>query len=270
MAMTRGGWRALGLRRRGALWRRPHAEYRCAQVGAYRVYWVEAGSGPGLVLLHGLCGSSRWWNANIPALAARHRVLAVDLVGAGRSRCPRPLPEPATLADLLAGWLREIGAGPVHLVGHSMGGHVAIHLAAKHPDRVSRLVLADAAGLPRPLAPLAVARWAYQIAPPSRWGDPAFLPVIWRDALRTGPVSALRALHGIVRDDVTPLLPRIAAPTLVIWGAGDTVVPLEHGHAMRDAIPGAVLEVIEGAHHNPMVDRPEEFNRIVLRFLEGE
>lgn len=261
--------RGLGLRRRGRLWRRPHTEYRSTLVDGYRIHWVEAGSGPAVVLLHGLCGSSRWWNANIPALAADFRVLAVDLVGFGRSRCPGPLPDLAGLADLLASWMEQVGAASAHLVGHSMGGHVAIHLAARHPERVRRLVLADAAGLPRRLTAAEVARWAYQIAPPTRWGDPAFLPVIWRDALRAGPVTALRALHGIVTDDVTPLLPRIQAPTLIVWGAGDTVIPVDHGEALRDGITGARLEVIPGAYHNPMVDRPEAFNRIVQGFLEG-
>jgi pimeloyl-ACP methyl ester carboxylesterase len=261
--------RALGLRRTSQ-WRRPHAAYHSTQVQGYRVHWVEAGAGQPLVLLHGLCGSSRWWNANIPALSERFRVLAVDLVGFGRSRCAGPLPDIASLADLLARWIEGVAGTAAHLVGHSMGGHLAIHLAARHPERIARLVLADTAGLPRRLSPAAVARWVYQVAPPTRWGDPAFLPIILRDALRAGPVTAIRALRDIVADDVSPLLPRITSPTLILWGAGDTIIPLENALVLRERIEGARLEVIEGAFHNPMVDQPAAFNRAVLDFLDPQ
>lgn len=264
------GWRLRRVLRHARRWRRTPAEYHQAEVAGYRFHWVEAGEGIPVVLLHGLCGSSRWWSANLPHLAERFRVLAVDLVGFGRSRRPGPLPGLAALADLTAAWMAQAGASPAHLVGHSMGGHLAIHLAARHPGSVRRLVLVDAAGLHRPLSPRELARWMYEIAPPRRWGDPSFLPVIWSDSWRAGPITAVRALRGIVSDDVSPLLPRIAAPTLVVWGQGDSVIPPIHGERMRDAIPGARLLILSEAYHNPMVDRPEAFNQAVGGFLEAE
>ncbi|MDB4947946.1 MAG: dihydrolipoamide acetyltransferase-like protein [Gemmatimonadetes bacterium] len=240
------------------------------EVGPYRVHALSTGSGAEtVVLLHGLSGSGRWWARNLPAFARRYRVAVPDVVGFGRSRGPGRLPDLEGLAAILARWLDTLGPGRVHLVGHSMGGQLAIHLAAGFPDRVGRLVLCDAAGIPRRRGARELLRFARGVAPPSRWGDPRFLPVIVGDALTAGPRSILRALAHIVRDDVRPLLPRIQAPTLVLWGANDTVVPLEHGREMRRSIPGARLLVLPHAAHNPMVDRPAAFNRAVLRFLRG-
>jgi pimeloyl-ACP methyl ester carboxylesterase len=242
-----------------------------ADVGPYRVHWVESGVGAEtVVLIHGLSGSSRWWQRNVPALAAKYRVVVPDLIGFGRSRCPGPLPAMPAVADLFARWMEVARTGPVHLVGHSMGGHLAVHVAARHPELIRRLVLVDAAGLPRPLTMGALVRFVYELAPPKQWGDPAFLPVIWGDAFTAGPLAVAQGLRNVLRDDVRPLLPKLTAPTLVLWGTGDTIVPLEHARIFRDTIPGARLALIPSAFHNPMVDQPEAFNRLLVAFLAGE
>ena len=241
-----------------------------ADVGAYRVHWVEAGAGSEcVVLLHGLSGSSRWWQRNIPAFAATRRVLVPDVIGFGRSRAPGRLPDVPTLARVLAEWMEQAAGGAAHLVGHSMGGHLALRIAASWAERVRRLVLVDAVGIPRTHTPRDLLRLAWEAAPPRRWGDPRFLPVIWGDALLAGPFNVMRGLYHILRDDVRPLLASIRAPTLVVWGARDGLVPLEHGRVLRAGIPGARLLVIPRACHNPMVDRPAEFNAALLRFLDG-
>ncbi len=243
---------------------------RTTDVGSYRVHSVETGEGPEVVaLLHGLSGSSRWWQRNIPALSATRRVVVPDLIGFGRSRGAGVLPDIATLADVLAEWLESAVGEPVHLVGHSMGGHLSIHLAARHPERVRRLVLVDAAGIPRPLTARTAARFAYDVAPPRRWGDPRFLPVIWGDVLAAGPFNVLAGLLHVLRDDVRPLLPGIQAPTLIVWGQRDSVIPVADGREMRALIPGSRLLVLPGAYHNAMVDRSKAFNTAVLGFLDG-
>jgi pimeloyl-ACP methyl ester carboxylesterase len=150
-----------------------------------------------------------------------------------------------------------------------MGGHLALRIAAGRPELVRRLVLADAVGIPRTYTPRDLLRLAWESAPPRRWGDPRFLPVIWADALVAGPFNVLRGLYHILRDDVRPLLGSISAPTLVVWGGRDGLVPLEHGRLLRAGIPGSRLLVIPRAYHNPMVDRPDEFNAAVLAFLDG-
>lgn len=244
---------------------------RTDDIDVWRVHSVEAGEGSEtVVLLHGLSGSSRWWQRNIPALAGTRRMVVPDVIGFGRSRGRGPLPPIRALADLLAEWIEAVVDEPAHLVGHSMGGHIALHLAARHPERVRRLVLADAAGIPRPLTARMAARFAYDVAPPRRWGDPRFLPVIWRDTLAAGPINVLAGILHVLRDDVRPLLPDVRVPTLVLWGERDTVIPLEHGRELRRLIPGSRLVVLNGAYHNPMVDQADAFNTAVLRFLDGD
>lgn len=242
------------------------------EVGPYRIHTVEFGeeeSDP-LVLLHGLSGSSRWWKRNVLDLSRDFRVLVPDIVGFGRTRARGRLPEIPRLAEVLAGWMERLGLDPVALVGHSMGGQISAHLAARHPERVRRLVLVDAAGIPRPVTPRSVVRFARDLAPPSRWGDPAFIPVIAGDALFAGPRTILRAIVHILRDDVRPLLPGISVPTLVVWGERDTLIPLAHAREFHERIPGSRLVVLSRAAHNPMVDRPDAFNRLLRGFLHEE
>ncbi len=242
------------------------------EVGPYRIHAAEFGAAAGepLVLLHGLSGSSRWWRRNVHALSRESRVVVPDVIGFGRTRARGPLPEIGGTADFLARWMDLLSLERVDLVGHSMGGQISMHLAARFPDRVRRLVLVDAAGVPRAVTPRNVLRFAAEVAPPSRWGDPLFLPTIFGDALLAGPRVILRSIAHILRDDVRHLLPRIQAPTLVLWGELDTIVPLEHARTLREAIPGSRLVVLRGAAHNPMVDRADDFNRTVSAFFRGE
>ena len=106
------------------------------------------GSGPPLILLHGLSGSGRWWSRNVPVFSRSFRTYSVDLPGFGQSRGVR-WSRLDDIADRLADWLVDEGLPRAHIVGHSLGGAVAARLAARHPNRVDRLVLVDAAIRPR-------------------------------------------------------------------------------------------------------------------------
>lgn len=240
-------------------------------IGPHRIYSLERGTGSeAVVLLHGLSGSSRWWDRNLGALAEHYRVIVPDVIGFGRTRSPRPLPDLDTIAATLAHWMEAVDAPSVHLVGHSMGGQLAVRVAAHFPLRVRRLVLVDAAGIPRLARARELFRFATEVAAPARWGDPRFLPVIVGDAFSAGPRTIGRALGYVIRDDVRPLLPRVAAPTLVVWGQRDCILPPEHAEIFRAQLPDARLVILDGAAHNPMVDRPDDFNRVVIGFLQGE
>lgn len=237
----------------------------------YEIHALDIGSGAEpLVLLHGLSGSGRWWHRNLAGLSADRRVLVPDMIGFGRTRCPGPIPTIAELAGILDRWMEHLGVPSAHVAGHSMGGQIAIHLAARFPQRVSRLVLVDSAGLHPAPTPRTLARFAADILPPVRWGDPTFLPIILRDSLRAGPRSITRSIAHIFTDNVGSLLEQVAAPTLVLWGKRDSFVPLEHARELRSRIPDSQLVVLERAAHNPMVDCPLEFNQAVVRFLQGE
>jgi pimeloyl-ACP methyl ester carboxylesterase len=222
-------------------------------------------SGPPLVLLHGLAGSDAWWKRNVPALAAAFQVVAIDLPGFGSSHPDSRLilDEVPAQVDALLG---ELGIERANVMGHSMGGLVAGGLAADHPERVDRLILVDAGFLS--FDPT----WRHRLIGPLQtlpWTSPSILPILVRDAIRSGPVRMARATAQVMRKDWRHKLPAISAPTLVIWGEHDRVCNPRIGKQIVAAVPDARLVVIRGAGHNPMWEKPAEFNREVLEFLRG-
>jgi pimeloyl-ACP methyl ester carboxylesterase len=212
-----------------------------------------------VVLAHGLSGSARSWDRNRAALADRFEVHAVDLHAVSR---PFVLAE---AADHLVAWMSERDLSRASLVGHSMGAAVALDLAARFPERVERLVLVDAAVRPMPL------RRRLGGAVVSGWRSPVSLKArTAADALRAGPVTLWRATRQVLEIDLTTRLSAVQAPTLVVWGELDTLVPLENGRDLVASLPDARLSVIPGAGHAPMWERPAAFNELVLDFLAPE
>ncbi|MEA2237077.1 MAG: hypothetical protein QOC81_1801 [Thermoanaerobaculia bacterium] len=230
-------------------------------------FWeTRAGSGTPIVLLHGLGGSSDWWRHNIDVLAERYQVSAVDLVGFGRNRfflrrSNLPL-RFEDIAALLARWIESSFDEPVHLAGHSMGGHIAIHLAASRPDLVRSLVLIDATGIPFEVAPGAHIE---SLAMPHGWRT--FLLILARDLFRAGPTAIAVAFARLLRDDARPLLSKLTMPVLLVWGEHDPLVPLTYARQMLALVPHAQLRVIPRAGHIPMWENPRAFNEALLSFL---
>jgi pimeloyl-ACP methyl ester carboxylesterase len=222
-----------------------------------------AGSGPPLILLHGLSGSRRWWGRNVPAFADSYRTYTVDLPGFGESRGVR-WSRLDDIADRLADWLVDEGLTHAHIAGHSLGGAVAARLAARHPDRIDRLVLVDAAIRPR--GTRLTARPAH-VMRTIGCGSLGFAPLLVRDLLRCHPRSFVAATVDALQTDWEPLLRRIEAPTLVVWGARDAITPLAIGQEIAAVVPGARLITLAEAGHNPMWERAEAFNAEVLGFL---
>jgi pimeloyl-ACP methyl ester carboxylesterase len=219
-----------------------------------------AGSGPPLILLHGLSGSGRWWGRNVPAFADCFRTYTVDLPGFGQSRGVR-WSRLDDIADRLADWLVDEGLSQAHVAGHSLGGAVAARFAARHPERIDRLVLVDAAiRLP---GTRTVARQVRAIGRSSL----GFAPLLVRDLLRCHPRSFVAATVDALQTDWEPHLRRIKAPTLVVWGERDAITPRALGHEIAAVVPGARLFTLAEAGHNPMWERAEAFNAEVLRFL---
>jgi pimeloyl-ACP methyl ester carboxylesterase len=166
------------------------------------------------------------------------------------------------IAAVLARWIERSFGEPVHVVGNSMGGQIAIHLAAAHPQLVRSLVLVDSSGIPLRFRPLLHLR---NLLVPS--GALSIARLLLRDFLRTGPVALIRRLIRLFRDDVRPLLPGLSMPVLLVWGAHDAMVPEAYAREMTAAIPGARLAVILRAGHVPMWENPAGFNRELLAFL---
>jgi pimeloyl-ACP methyl ester carboxylesterase len=239
-------------------------EQRRVRVGSVTISYQVAGVGSPVVLLHGLAGSSRWWQRNIMQLAQRFRVYIVDMAGFGASGglYPFMLDE---MAAYLAAWMDQIGLRRASLMGHSMGGVIAADLAANFPDRIERLVLVDAAAFlieqnyTYHLLGLIQELFHFQID---------FLPILIADAYRAGPITLSKAIYQLLTTDISPMLSLIQSPTLLVWGERDAIVPLEIGKRLCRHLPANnSIMVIKGAGHNPMWDCPTVFNRVVEDFL---
>ncbi len=233
------------------------------EVAGHRIGWAEVGTGPEVVLVHGLGTGATWWTPTIPALSRSRRLLLVDLPGFGSSRGQAFRLDIA--ADLLAAWAHQVGLERVPFIGHSMGGLVVADLAARHPELVERLVLVDAAGL---ALPQRVSRHLHNLLRGGRYLPYSAYPVAIAAALRAGPLTIARAAHQILATDLAERLARIVAPTLVVWGERDTLLPVEFGRRTAATIPGARFVSIPDAGHSPMWEQPAIFERTVEGFLD--
>jgi pimeloyl-ACP methyl ester carboxylesterase len=242
----------------------PAPQSRYLQMGEVTVHYQVTGDGPPVVMIHGLSGSTRWWARNVPALARHFQVHVVDLVGFGGSRAPSRFVLHEAASHLIR-WMDHLGLDRASIVGHSMGGFIAADLAAEAPARVERLVLVDAVALP-----LERTRWQQALGlAHGLWRLPvSFLPILFTDVHRAGPVTILQAARELLSADIQAKLARVTAPTLLVWGARDEIVPVQLGERLAHVLPSARLVVLAGAGHNPMWDRADDFNRAVLDFLE--
>ncbi|HLI59668.1 MAG TPA: alpha/beta fold hydrolase [Solirubrobacteraceae bacterium] len=236
----------------------------------------SAGAGPDVLVLHGWGASIEAVGSIVSALAPSCSVHAVDLPGFGQAGPP---PRPWGVEDY-SDWVRallgSLGLSRVSIVGHSHGGRVAIHLAAHHPELVDRLVLVDAAGVRAPRTwrwyrRVAMAKLAKHVL--NRLG-PGGRALGRRLVGRTASADyaatdeALRpTFNRLVAADLTPLLPRVRASTLLIWGEHDADTPLRDGETMERLIPDAGLVVFEGAGHFSYAEQPQRFARVVRHFL---
>lgn len=236
---------------------------RVAFIDDCKLTYREVGSGPPLLLVHGLAGSGGWWRYNIQAFAQHFTVYVIDLVGYGGNRALRPL-RITKAASCLGQFIAQLPAGRADVVAHSMGGQICTHLAAEHPQQVQRLVLAAASGMLRS----DLMRMMLRLPGAARYGRLNFAPTLVYDSLRSGPLNLLLGAIDILSDDVSEALAAIAAPTLLVWGEQDKLVPVEVAEAVRQALKCARLEVIPNAGHVPMWDQPEHFNRLILDFLQ--
>lgn len=243
-----------------------------------------------VVLVHGIGGSADDWGAQIPLLAERYHVLAVDLPGFGHSDGGSKHYTPENYAAVLHHLVGLRARTPVLLVGHSLGGAVALHYAASYPDTVQRLVVADVAGILHRLAynKFLMGAWLHGRSDEPRWSSEwlqSFVgkfiegmerfPFDSEDMLDTpygeGDGAERRiAAMALLDADFTPLLPRVAAPVLMLWGSADRTAPLRTAEVLLQRLPRAWLEIIDGAGHVPMAEQPQSFNRHLLGFMQGE
>lgn len=280
----------------------PGLRYECMALPGNRPVLVGRGGprgAPAVLLVHGLGQNAhRDWAPVVAELTDRFQVIAVDLPGFGASPPPGRAYDFATLSTLLVRLLDRVVPGQrVHVVGHSLGGALSLALAHRHPDHVDRLVLVDAAGIllkPVFVKSMASTRLPQLGLPPldqllrrvestvhelgnllllGRDDRYDFLPWLARNpdirqALLGGRTQVDAAI-GLVETDFTAAIRETRAPTTVIWGRDDRIAPLRTGHLLAARLPQAQLQVLDGAGHTPMLDRPASFNRLLLAALAG-
>jgi 3-oxoadipate enol-lactonase len=254
-----------------------------AVAGGEIFYQVE-GSGPPLLLLHGLGSSHRDWEEQVPFFSRHFRVIALDLRGHGRSRdCPGPYTIPCFAADA-AVLLKALEAGPAGVVGISLGGMAALQLALDYPGRVDRLVIVNApVRLPRSSwrvgwamgLRLFVARFlgmrvngvilSRQVFPrPEQAALRKKFAQRWAENEPRAYTAALKNLYGWSIED---RLSELRCSVLVVAGADD-FIPLAEKERYARLIPAAELQIIGSSGHASPVDQAQEFNRLTAGFLE--
>ena len=208
-----------------------------------------------LVCVHGLAGSSRWWRPALDRLRQTREVMLVDL--------PRRL-RPETASQWLAERVEEHG-GKVDLAAHSLGAVAAAQVAAGRPDLVRRLVLVSPVGVP---ARRRLPAYAPALAVAVARARPSFVPVLALDALRAGPLNLVRGGLYAISADIRGELGKVAAPTLLVWGERDGLVPLRLAEEWTRAVPAARLVRLEAAGHVPMFDAPAALAAAITEFLD--
>ncbi len=255
-------------------------------VNATPTAWREAGSGDTVLFLHGLGGSRTAWEPQLGFLGRSHRCVAWDMPGYGKSQ---PGTDPLTfesLADAAAALLDALGAPTANVVGISMGGMVAMHLALRHPDRVGSLVLLDSSPAFGLDGTTNAVEWAdLRLEPLARGETPADIaPAVLRsvagpqadDTVIAEAVAAMTrissaglaaAVRCLPSHDVRDRLAEINCPTLVAVGDLDTETPPSYSRRLADSIPDARYREVPGAGHLSNLEAPDAVNSLVAGFL---
>jgi pimeloyl-ACP methyl ester carboxylesterase len=278
----------------------PAGSFQEVELHGHRVGYQAAGTGPPLVLLHGITSTSDAWRNVMPRLAERYTVIAPDMIGHGRSAKPRGDYSLGAYAAGVRDLLAVLGYERGTVVGHSLGGGIAMQFAYLFPEYVERMALISSGGLGREVHPLLRAA----TLPGSEWVLPllarewsvnageAVRSVAARLGLEAGPDLAefARGYASLVEEGATdaflhtmrsvigPDGQRVSAldrlyladqlPTLIVWGSDDPVIPVEHGRNAHRIVAQSRYVEIERSGHWPMLDAPDRIVRELTAFIE--
>jgi len=269
------------------------------ELHGHRVIYRIAGSGPPVVLIHGMINSSRHWEAVALRLAASHTVIAPDLIGHGDSATPRGDYSIGAHAAVIRDVLAAIGIDRASVVGHSLGGGVAMQFFYQFPQRVERLVLVSSGGLGHEVSPLlrvaalpgasallalaahervldAIDAGGERLRAAGR-GKGVYLQAVARALRPLQQPGAREAFVHTLRSVIDVRGQRVSAtdrlyllarmPTLIVWGERDHTIPVEHGRAAHAAIPHSRFATLPRAAHFPHLEDPEGLSAVLLDFL---
>jgi 3-oxoadipate enol-lactonase len=256
------------------------------QIDDIQMAYTDAGMGTPLVLLHGYPFNRSLWNEQVAALSNSYRVIAPDLRGFGETEASQGTATMDRMARDVAHLLDHLEITRAAVGGLSMGGYVALAFYKQFPSRVRALLLADTRAqadteegkqtraqqaekaLSEGMAGIADAMLPKLLTPETVSKHPEVVKRVRDMMLKTKPEGAAAALRGMAeRDDQTPLLPKISAPTLILVGAEDALTPVADSEKMHKAITGSRLVVLENAGHVSNLERTGQFNEALVDFL---
>jgi pimeloyl-ACP methyl ester carboxylesterase len=271
-----------------------------AVLHGHRVSYRRGGDGSAVVLLHGIGSNSMTWEPVAAALAESHDVVAPDFLGHGASAKPRGDYSLGAFASGVRDLLQVLGVERATLVGHSLGGGVAMQFAYQHPELCERLVLVSSGGLGHSVSPLLRAatlpgsEWVLPVSEGAARGVGAEvggalarvglragndMAEVGRGMAELGDREARQAFLDTLRAVVGPGGQRVSAldrlylaadlPLLIVWGDRDPIIPVGHGRRAHAAVPGSEMLEIAGAGHFPQLDDPAGFVTAVNRFVAG-
>lgn len=268
----------------------------------HELSYVDSGSGPAVLFIHGILGSLRQWEHLIDAMDDDHRVVMPDLFGHGKSAKPFGDYSLSAHAAAMRDLLDHLGIERVTVVGHSLGGGIAMQFFYLFPERVERLVLVSSGGLGREVnlvlrsatlpgaaqvlsvvasAPVlsrveALGRGASKIG----WKPGADVSAIWRGFSSLGDRESRRAFLATTRavidiggqsisahDHLQDALP---VPTMIVWGSKDRMIPASHALSVEKELPDCRVEIFDGAGHFPHLDDPDRFARVLREFIADD
>ena len=265
----------------------------------HRVTYRVAGRGPVLLLLHGIANSSQTWERVAPLLSRRFTVLAPDLLGHGESATPRGDYSLGAHAAGIRDVLTALGHKRVTVVGHSLGGGIAMQFAYQFPERCERLVLVSSGGLGREVhlllraaalpgadyvlpvltSPhlLGLGKGVGSLLRLARLAPSGDVAVLAQGFASLDNAGSRQAFLHTVRAVIEPSGQRVSAqdrlylasevPTMVVWGAQDRIIPAEHAVAACQMMPGCRLEIFERAGHFLTQEEPARFARVLIDFI---
>lgn len=272
---------------------------RTTTLHGHELAYLDSGSGNVVLFLHGLLGSHRNWAHLIGRINDNHRVIVPDLFGHGQSAKPAGDYSLGAHAATMRDLLDRLGIERITLVGHSLGGGIAMEFYYLFPARVDRLVLVASGGLGRevnpvlrsatlPLAewvlPVIASRWmvsraeaAGRVMSKMGWKPGSDITAIWQGFTSLGNGDSRRAFLATTRAVIDPggqtvsahdyLPDALPIPTLIVWGSRDRMIPAWHAIRAQQSIPDSRLELFEGAGHFPHLDQPDRFAAVLRDFI---
>ncbi|XWK90234.1 MAG: alpha/beta hydrolase [Phormidium sp.] len=238
------------------------------------IYYLEAGNpakSTSILFIHGWSVSIEPYQEILNILSQRYHVVAPYLPGFGKSTAPHFVKDYSDYAALLIDFLKALNLHPVHIVAHSLGGAIAMALAALKPDFAKSLIVVDSTGIPMNSLPEVVLRRAIEMSAQMWQAKPKPTLAILERVLYNSLFNTRKVIETariVLERDIRSILPRINTPCLIIWGANDLLTPIAMAKEFARSIKGSKLVIIEGVYHEWNFFFTETFTKTVSNFID--